>query len=394
MRELFDLDPTIIYLNSGTHSICPKSVCDAVTAYQRCYERNPTEGFIQAWGRLWKVQKSLAAFFCADPHDLFLRPNITAVLNDVILGMPLPPASEIVVTNLEYGATVNICRFRAERDHVKLRTVQLPMAPEVQSGMSEKDWVDFFASQIRPETGMLLLSHINCVNGLILPIAEIAVMTREKGVLLVVDGAHGPGSIPLDFRKLEAVHFYGGNLHKWMMGPKGTAFGWVSKKCQKLLRPLCAGWTTFEATPPFSEFGENNPFQLKMLMRGCHDFAPFFALEDMRAFWEAQKPGRIHKRLAELQDTLRGEMERKGMRLLSPARNACGPLLTYEMSSGCQRLGYSLVRTLLERYGLQITVAHVEGRFAFRLSPHIYNTDDEMVRAAAILAEFASVATT
>jgi len=240
MREFFDLDPSLIYLNSGTHSICPRSVLEAVTRYQRDYERNPTQGLLQAWGRLWRVQLELAAFFHADAADLFLRPNVTAALNDFILSLPLSDKTEILYSDLEYGAIINVCRLRAERDGFRLRSFRFPVDPAQTSGMAEADWVDLIASEIRPETGLLLISHINCVNGLVLPIDPIGRMAREKGVVLVVDGAHGPGSIDLDFRRLTNVDCYGGNLHKWMMGPKGTAFGWVSKRCQDHIAPIAA----------------------------------------------------------------------------------------------------------------------------------------------------------
>src|SRR5687767_4317170 len=113
MREEFDLDPKVIYLNSGTHSIVPKKVLEAVQRYQKEYEKNPTHSLFKAWGELWEVQKELARYFNADPKDIFLRPNITAVLNAFVLGLPLEKKSEILISDLEYGAITNLCRFRA-----------------------------------------------------------------------------------------------------------------------------------------------------------------------------------------------------------------------------------------------------------------------------------------
>src|SRR4051812_44847016 len=103
MRAEFDIDPKLIYLNSGTHSICPRSVIDAQIRFEREFEKNPTAALFGAWERLWEVQKELGHFVNADPLDLFLRPNITVALNVFILGMPMPKG-EILHSDMEYGA--------------------------------------------------------------------------------------------------------------------------------------------------------------------------------------------------------------------------------------------------------------------------------------------------
>jgi len=67
----FDLAPGLLYLNSGTHSLTPLSVSDAIIRYERQYETNPTAQLMLAWARLWQIQKRLAAFFHADRAAFF-----------------------------------------------------------------------------------------------------------------------------------------------------------------------------------------------------------------------------------------------------------------------------------------------------------------------------------
>src|SRR5688500_10093419 len=115
MRHEFDLDPDLIYLNSGTHSIVPRRVLDAVQRHQRHFERNPTANLFGVAERLWATQKGLAGFLGVRAEDLFLRANITEPIAEFILGVPLAEG-EILTSDLEYGAIANICRFRAEQD--------------------------------------------------------------------------------------------------------------------------------------------------------------------------------------------------------------------------------------------------------------------------------------
>ena len=107
-RSEFDLDESLIYLNAGTHSICPRRVTGALIEHLKVYERNPTGGLVSMWDRLWSVQQQVAAFLGARPEDLFLRTNVTSAMNAFILGIPLPAGpGEILISDAEYQAIVN-----------------------------------------------------------------------------------------------------------------------------------------------------------------------------------------------------------------------------------------------------------------------------------------------
>ncbi|MCM2277731.1 MAG: aminotransferase class V-fold PLP-dependent enzyme [Oligoflexia bacterium] len=387
MRAHFDLDPKLIYLNSGTHSVCPRPVQDALTRYQKSFDRNPTLELFKTWGRLWEIQKELSSFFGADPHDLFLRPNVTAALNVFMLGIPLPARSEILTTDLEYGAIVNLCRFRAEQDGLSLRTIHLPTSLEETRKLTPAELAERIVSSLKPETSLLLLSHVMTANGMVMPLEAIARETRRRGILLVVDGAHGPGSVRLDFSKLQDVDFYGGNLHKWMMGPKGTSFGWIAPRNRERLRLTQAGWTNYEVPAPFQAFGEGRLATAQLLMSACHDWAPFLAIHDTLEFWRAQGPERIMKRLGELrqkaEDLFTAELR---WPCLSPSHpDLKGPLISFYPPDNLAKLGYELMFRLEREHGLQVATPPVQGRTTLRLSPAIYNTEDELVHAAGIL---------
>lgn len=371
MREL--------YLNAGTHSRCPTEILEAVTRYQREYERNPTMGLVRAWPRLWKVQTRLAAFFGADPRDMALRINVTHAMNDFLLGARLPAGSEILLSDLEYPAVANIARLRAERDGLGLRTFAVPLAGDAAALR------DAVVAALSPKTSLLVLSHVATGTGLILPLAEIARETRRRGVLLAVDGAHAAGALPLDFAALDDVDFYGGNLHKWMLGPKGTGFAWTHKRAQPLQDPIQGGWTTFGEPESHREFGGGSAFARRQALSGCHDFAPFFAIDDMLNLWDKRGPAVLRARLLALQNAVEDAMSPLGWPLLSPARGPLrGPLLAYEAPAALMRgrTGGAVLRDLWEAHRLQTNVITVKGRWAVRLSPHVDNDEDEIREAA------------
>jgi isopenicillin-N epimerase len=388
-RKLFPMTPGApIYLNSGSHSITPLRIISAVQRYQNEYEVNPTWNLFQAYGKLWRVQEKVAQFFGADPRSMFFRSNVTEVMNEFVQGMPLPSGAEIAITDLEYGAIVNLVQFRCERDGIRSHVIHLPGSTEEIRKLTPELLVKSIVSQFKPETRMFVCSDVVTFNGLMLPLEELARETRKRGILLVVDGAHGPGSKELDFKKLGDVDFYGGNLHKWMLGPKGTSFGWVHPSHHEKLQPLQAGWTTFETASFFESFGGGSRFAGKMLMVGCRDFSPFFALGDLIDFWNELGPEKIRDRIYELQSDLEQKIQALELMPLSPERGKLrGPLLSFELPPEARSRALQLFTELATRKSLQIVVPLMQERPVLRLSPHIYNTPEEHTTAVQALAD-------
>lgn len=380
IRAEFDLDPSLIYLNAANQSLLPRIVRDAIFHHQSEYERNPTAGMNAAWGRLWKIQGRLARFLGADRFDLFLRTNITSVLNTFILGLPLPPGSEILVGELEYGAIVNICRLRASRENLSLRVLKMPSTPVSLHRTTRDSLVDGIISQLGPKTRMVVLSHVLGGVGLVMPLKEITSELRARGVFSVIDGAYAPGALVIDMTELSDVDCYACSLYKWLLGPKGTAFGWVSKESQPLLSPVNAGWSTFDTFAPFKAFGESHRFQESFLMVGCHDFAPFFAIDEMLDFWDRLGPARIRERMAELQQGLRENGARlTGWIPLRPGtEELTGPLLAYILPASVQRQGDRFATRALEEAGVQVNTVWLRGKWCVVFSPHIHNSDAEV----------------
>jgi isopenicillin-N epimerase len=389
MKQLFRLDAKVLYLNNGTHSITPTRIQESITQYQREFESNPTQGLTLAWKKIWEVQTMAAQFLSADPRDLFLRHNVSEAIGAILLGMKITHRDgEILVGDLEYGAMVSQCRYRAEKDGLRLRRYSQKTLAQAKSS---QEIVDLVVSELRADTRVLLLSHVITANGLKMPIREISKITRERGVLLVVDGAHSTGAMPLSFGDFESVDFYAGNFHKWTMGPKGTGFGWVHPMHQASIEVMMAGWTTFELPKSFEGFGGGSRFTEKMLFSSCRDFAPFFALKDLFEMWQVDfKREVVFSTLKELQRVTIEEVDKKlGWKMLSPENPELrGPLVSVELPENWLRAGPVLMSKLFEDTGLQVSIAGYGQSFCLRLSPHIYNTRDEISRGVEVLKNY------
>lgn len=379
------LDDNLIYLNSGSHSVTPLAVLEALTREQRAYERNPTQGLFGAPARLWDVQCRLARFLGASPEDLFLRPNVTGPLNDFILRAPVEPGRrKIVLFDVEYGAILSTARLRAEREGWTVVTIPFREATAVADLERELD----------ASTGMCIVSHVITSTGHVLPVESLARRTRSQNIRLVVDGAHAPGVLPLDFSKLGDVDYYAGNLHKWMLGPKGTAFGWVHPRRQDELPLAYSGWTTYDCAAPFDAFRSERPFARKWLMTGCYDFAPYYALHETLALWEDGGAERIRTRLYALRDLVD---EHFGA---MPSLRSITPRLEDRIATSAfafpetwlaGRTPPQLMEDLRAAEKVQALFSVRQGLPYLRITPHIHNTDADIAEAARRLRRFFSV---
>jgi isopenicillin-N epimerase len=238
VRDLFLLDPDVVFLNHGSFGACPRPVFEEYQRLQRELEQEPVE-FLSLKRRypalIGAARERLAAYVGATPSDLVLVPNATSAVNMVARSLDLQPGDEIVATTHEYGGNDLLWRYVCERAGARYLEVDTRPA----------DSVDDLPGAFTARTRALFVSHISSPTALRFPVDELCARARDAGVLTIVDGAHAPGQIAIDLPTLGA-DFYAGNCHKWLCAPKGAGFLYVRRDAQPLLEPLAVSWDWVE----------------------------------------------------------------------------------------------------------------------------------------------------
>jgi isopenicillin-N epimerase len=226
LRELFLLDPDVVFLNHGSFGACPAPVFEAYQRFQRELERQPVE-FLALERRfpelLEAARTRLAKHVGAVYGDLAFTPNASSALNAVARSLELGPGDEVLLGDAEYGGMELLWRYVAECSGAAL--VHRPAA-ELDPG---------------PRTRVVFCSHIEWTSGRVNDIAEICRRARATGALSIVDGAHAPGQIDLDLDALGA-DVDAGTCHKWLCAPKGTGFLYARPEAQTWIEPLVISW--------------------------------------------------------------------------------------------------------------------------------------------------------
>ena len=264
---LWQLDPSVIYLNHGSLGACPIPVLDAQRAWRDSMERRPVEFLLRELApKMEHVRQVLGALVGADPDDLALVTNATTAVNTVLRSIDFQPGDELLTTNHEYNACLNSLAVVAERPGARVVKADVPF-PVADSG----DILAPILSAVTPRTRLALISHVTSATGIIFPIREIVAALEARGVDVLVDGAHAPALLDLNLESIGAA-YYAATGHKWICSPKGTGFLHVRRDKQAGIRPLVISHGTNDPRTDISLFRREFDWQ------GSNDPSGFLAI--------------------------------------------------------------------------------------------------------------------
>lgn len=247
--DAWALDPALVFLNHGSFGACPRAVLEAQAVLRAEMEANPVAFLDRALEpRLEAARALLAAFVGAGADDLAFVKNATHGLATVLRSLRFAPGDELLATDHEYNAALNMLRFAAARDGARVVIVRIPVPV---AGPDEV--VDRLLAAAGPRARLALVSHVTSPTALVLPVEQITAALEGRGIAVLVDGAHGPGMLPLDLDALGAS-WYTGNLHKWVCAPKGAAFLHARRDRHVLTRPLAISHGANDPRPGRSTF--------------------------------------------------------------------------------------------------------------------------------------------
>lgn len=237
LKDLFMLDPDVVFLNHGSFGATPKPVFDVYQKWQLRLERQPVKFLTMEFPELdrWARQE-LGEYLNADADDVVFVTNATTGINIVARSLELCQGDEVLSTNHEYGACDNIWSFICEKAGAFYKRVPVPIPIKNQENVVDSLW-----EGVTDKTRVIFISHITSPTAQRMPVKEIAHRAKAAGLLTVIDGAHAPGQIWVDLEDIGA-DFYAGNLHKWAMSPKGAGFLYCRKEIQHIIEPLVVSW--------------------------------------------------------------------------------------------------------------------------------------------------------
>lgn len=379
VRGLFYIRPDIVFLNNGSFGACPKPVFEVYQNWQLELEQQPVEFLGRRHGTLMqKARKVLATFLGTSGENLFFVPNATTGLNIVAHSLKLEPGDEILTTDHEYGAMDRMWQFICQKRGSKY--VRQPLRLPIES---KEQVIEIIWSGVTNRTKVLFISHITSPTALTMPLKELTIRAKDAGIILLVDGAHGPGQVPIDLEEM-GIDFYSGNCHKWLLTPKGCAFLYARPEVQSLIEPLIVSWGNKSV--------EDSPFIQENEFQGTRDIAAYLSVSAAIKFWQKDEWQAILKKCHELTLSARSQLiEVTGLDPICPGNDGwfqqmvAQPLPTMDRELFKQRL--------YDEFNIEIPVMECRDKSLIRISIQGYNTEQDveklMVALAKLLPEMA-----
>ena len=385
-KDLFQLDPEVIFLNHGSFGACPKEVFEVYQEWQRRLERQPVLHLgREITGLMETARARLGEFLGVDGDSLVYFPNPTTAINMVArnilaveessTGFNLRAGDEILTSDHEYGAMDRtwdyVCRRRGAR-YVH-HPIPLPLVG------NPTDFVDSFWAGVTPHTRIIFLSHITSPTAVIFPLAEICRRARQAGILTIIDGAHAPGQIPLNLGELGA-DIYTGACHKWLMAPKGSAFLVAGKEVQPWLDPLVVSW----GYAPEPGYGSGKPWVDAHEWQGTRDMSAFLSVPAAIDFQQKYDWQTVRLHCHELAvETRRKINQITGFPALTPeSRGWFSQMFAVKLPDKTDVRG--LKERLYQKYHIEIPLIEWQQMKLMRISIQGYNDQadaDELLKA-------------
>lgn len=357
-RKYYQLADDHINLENGYYGIQPKPVLQAfqkniITANEQAarFARKDFPGIAAA------VKKELAAFLEVSEEELIITRNATEALNIAIQGYPFKNGDEVLLNQLDYFSMIETFKMLEKRGQLKVNAFDMPLLPQ-----SDDEIVEQYRKMITEKTRVILLTHVSNINGLIIPVAKIASMTKEKGIDTITDSAHALGQIQFSLPQL-ASDFVGLNLHKWIGNPVGAGVLYIKKARIKEMKPL------------FGDVAAAENSINKLAHFGTTPFAVIMTIPDSIAFHRMLGIEKISQRLHYLKSTwVNAVKDHPNIEVVTPV-NLSAAIASFRIKNKTS----AEVADYLFREHKIFTVARQLGKQGcVRVTPAIYNSIDDV----------------
>ncbi|MEG4055796.1 MULTISPECIES: aminotransferase class V-fold PLP-dependent enzyme [unclassified Microcoleus] len=278
-RQQFPALANKAYFNYGGQGPLPEPALEAIyEAYKRVQLGGPFSGEVGAWvvQEAMLTRRAIASELAVPPETIALTEDVTVGCNIALWGIDWKAGDHLLLSDCEHPGIVASVMELQRRFNIEVSVCPLAAT------LNEGDPVAVIADSLRPNTRLLVISHILWNTGQVLPLAEIVKVCHEPPLIppwqgggqeefsliqgdvsenfsliqgggqeelaaknhkvrVLVDAAQSVGVLPLNLIE-SGVDFYAFTGHKWWCGPEGLGGLYVSAEALADLHPVFIGW--------------------------------------------------------------------------------------------------------------------------------------------------------
>ena len=351
-----------VYLDTAFVGLMPRQVREGYDEWADEWYRlslEPGETILGRWmKRTGKVRGMLASLVGARPEEIALTTCTGSGLNIVINGTQWERGDNVVFPELEHNPAVT---YTTKRIGVEPRTLQ-PVKGRFELSDLEK--------AVDDRTKLVQVSQVSYVNGFRFDLKEVADIAHEHGAKALVDATQAVGALEVDYQR-DGVDYVSVAPYKYLMGPAGLAFLYVSEENLSTLIPDRVGWKN-------QVWEGNNPEEVEAgetaakFEYGTIHFQGVYAIEKSLEYIDRVGIKAIESQVLSLRDHLFARLTDAGKEMYTP-EDVESPIVSF-MQEDAVGLAKKLMSKRIKVTGRRVHRDHI------RASLHFYNTEGDIDR--------------
>jgi selenocysteine lyase/cysteine desulfurase len=370
-RQLFEIPEKVAYLNCAYMSPQLRPVREigerAVTRKSRPWEISPGDFFEEAE----KTRALFAWLVGAEAEGVALIPSVSYGIAVAAANVKVEHGESILILEDQFPSNVYAWRELAARKDAKLVTVPRP---------ADHDWTSAMLGHLDENTAVVAVPNCHWTDGSILDLARVSARAREAGAALVVDAIQSLGAHPFDVAEVRP-DFLVASAYKWLLGPYGIGFMYVGEEYWDGV-PIEHNWINRRGSEDFSGLVDyQEVFQPGARRYDVGERSNFVLLpmanEALRQIldWGVEN---VSETIGRLTDLIEEKAKKLGIEAI-PAKRRARHMVGL-------KLGSAAPEDLATRLAEERIFVSVRGE-TVRVSPHLYNTAEDVDRLFAVLAE-------
>ena len=358
------------YLNTGWSGPPPARVAQAMkNRIDQELEQGPIMPEVLAAGREIQAQarEAAARIFNASVEEVLVTRNTTEGLNIVLSGLDWNQGDEIIICDMEHGSVIAPAQLIGQRYGVGVKVVDLEMLD------SRAEIVSKIEAAFTPKTRMVFISHILYATGRRMPAEELRMLTKDKGILLMLDGAQTGGHIELDMAS-SGFDFYSIPGQKWILGYEGSGALFMRREHLERIHPAHTGGRGV-ASPADAHNFQPVTDSMEKFLGGSVSVPVQVAFLEATKFIEEIGIKNIEERNLDLAESAKAKLsEVPGVTVHSPPeRRDSSGLVSFSIAG---QEPVPIVEKLWENH--RLVVRQVGYPAGVRASLHFFNTEEEV----------------
>lgn len=354
------------YLDHAAKGPLPAAAAQALRDYADDIEHHGGTHWPRWFGQVAEVRKRLGALIGADPATIALQRNTADGIGTVAEGIDWRPGDNVVLPADEFPSNLFPWRNLESRG-VEFRTVGPP------NGNVDLAKIN---AACDARTRVIACSWVGWATGFRADLAALCEIKQRHGCRLLIDGIQAVGMQPLDVAELP-IDFLAGEGRKWLLGPEGLGYLYVREDALNSLRPTRVGWASMKQE---NVFGDEFAFRddASRFESGMQAFPLIAVLNASLKALEESTPAERANQLADLTDYAVERLQSVGGEIASVRGSNASAIVTARFA------GKDPEKQRKHCWANDVIVSARGG--GIRLSPHAYNTRDDIDRAVEVLA--------